>query len=288
MLSGRFSVHLCMLIGLWFLISLGRGQLSGPTAHAQASSAKTAAVRKLFRQHCVKCHGADGKGRPARRLMPNIPDFTKGSWQRRRSDAQLLASILDGKEGDMPAMGRKLDRKQARRLVAYVRAFAPTAKKPRRRTKASASRDKFEERFRRLEERLDKLNRQAHELAGVSPRTPSKPSPSRQRPAPGRTIPTAARAPALRKLFQQHCVKCHGGDGKGRPARRLMPNIPDFTKESWQRRRSDAKLLGSILNGKGDDMPAMRRKLGKKQARRLVAYVRAFAPTAKKQRRLKE
>jgi mono/diheme cytochrome c family protein len=216
--------------------------------------------------------------------MPEIPDMTKGSWQQRRSDAQLLASILDGKGDDMPPMGRKLGKKQARRLVAYVRAFAPTAKKPRQRTKAAATRDSFEERFRRLEEQLNKLNRQARELSDVSSRTSSKPSPSRQRPNPGRTTPTAARAPALRKLFQQHCVKCHGADGKGRPARRLMPEIPNFTKGSWQRRRSDAQLLASILDGKGDDMPPMGRKLGKKQARRLVAYVRAFAPTAKKPR----
>jgi mono/diheme cytochrome c family protein/uncharacterized membrane protein len=210
--------------------------------------------------------------------MPDIPDLTKAFWQRRRSDAQLLASILDGKGTDMPPMSRKLTKKQARSLVNYVRTFAPTTKKPRQPKKEEAPADSFEERFRRLQEQLNKLKRQSRELSEDSPRTPSKPSQSPQRPAPRKSAPAAARAPAVRKLFRQHCAKCHGADGKGSAARGLMPDIPDLTKASWQRRRTDAQLLASILDGKGTDMPAMSSKLSKEQARGLVAYVRAFAP----------
>jgi mono/diheme cytochrome c family protein len=119
MLTHHPAVHRCALAGLWLLISLGGRQLSGPTAiHAQADpssspqrpaprpSASAAAGadsgRALFRRHCVKCHGADGTGSPARASMPEIPDFTDASWQARRSDARLLASILDGKGKEMP------------------------------------------------------------------------------------------------------------------------------------------------------------------------------------------
>jgi uncharacterized membrane protein/mono/diheme cytochrome c family protein len=83
--------------------------------------------RELFRQHCVKCHGADGTGSEARRRLPKIPNFTDTSWQARRSDAELLASILNGKGKVMPSGRGKISKEQARRLVGHVRAFAPDA-----------------------------------------------------------------------------------------------------------------------------------------------------------------
>jgi len=84
------------------------------------------ASRELFRQHCVKCHGADGTGSPARDSLPEIPNFTDPSWQGRRSDAQLLAGILKGKGAEMPPWRGKISAEQARSLVGYVRAFKPT------------------------------------------------------------------------------------------------------------------------------------------------------------------
>ena len=75
-------------------------------------------------------------------------------------------------------------------------------------------------------------------------------------------------------------MKCHGTDGTGNKARERLPEIPDFTNPSWQARRADSKLLSSVLDGKGDDMPAHRGKISKEQARGLVTYVRAFALTS--------
>jgi mono/diheme cytochrome c family protein/uncharacterized membrane protein len=138
------ALHLRGLATRIFLASLGAAQLSAtPAAHAQADPPRsqqrpdsrpsapvasgTPAVRELFRQHCVECHGGDGAGKRARRRLPEIPDFTDPSWQSRRDDAQLLASILDGKGDEMPPNRDEIDEEQARALVAYVRAFAPTA-----------------------------------------------------------------------------------------------------------------------------------------------------------------
>jgi mono/diheme cytochrome c family protein len=72
----------------------------------------------------MKCHGTDGMGVAARERMPEIPDFTLTSWQGRRSDAQLLASILGGKD-QMPSWRDKISEEQARSLVAFVRGFTP-------------------------------------------------------------------------------------------------------------------------------------------------------------------
>jgi mono/diheme cytochrome c family protein/uncharacterized membrane protein len=91
--------------------------------------------------------------------------------------------------------------------------------------------------------------------------------------------PSNGTTPAARDIFQRHCAKCHGKDGNGNPGRTSFPGIPNFTATSWQAQRSDAQLLTSILEGKGDDMPAFTQKIKEEPARGLVAHIRAFAPT---------
>jgi mono/diheme cytochrome c family protein/uncharacterized membrane protein len=271
--------------------SSGSQQRSASRASAQGA-AKIPAARALFRQHCAKCHGADGTGSRSRRRLSEIPDFTTAAWQARRSDAQLLASILDGKGQAMPSWRGKVNEEQARGLVAQVRAFAPTTDKSGpEKQKGATSPSGFEEEFRRLQEEMGELQKHSHELSEGSaggerskPSEPSqrsppdKPSESAPRLAPAKPSgPAAAGAPTARELFRKHCVKCHGADGTGSRSRRL-PEIPDFTAAAWQARRSDAQLLASILDGKGKAMPPWRGKISKEQARGLGAYVRAFAP----------
>jgi uncharacterized membrane protein len=74
----------------------------------------------------VKCHGADGTGRPARDRLPEIPDFTEAPWQAEQADEQLMESILDGQGQEMPPFRGKISEEQARQLVNHVRSFAPT------------------------------------------------------------------------------------------------------------------------------------------------------------------
>jgi mono/diheme cytochrome c family protein len=106
----------------------GSSPRSVPSDASSSAATGTRAARELFGQHCAKCHGADGTGSPGRG-RPEAPDFTDASWQGRRSEAQLLASILDGKEPDMPPWRGKISEGQARGLVAYVRAFARTTER---------------------------------------------------------------------------------------------------------------------------------------------------------------
>jgi uncharacterized membrane protein/mono/diheme cytochrome c family protein len=103
---------------------------STPSKPSSPAAASTPDDRELFRQHCVRCHGADGTGSEARRRLPKIPNFTDTSWQARRSDAQLLASVRNGKGKKMPSGRGKFSEEQARRLVGHVRAFAPDAENP--------------------------------------------------------------------------------------------------------------------------------------------------------------
>jgi mono/diheme cytochrome c family protein/uncharacterized membrane protein len=126
----------------------------GPGAEPPAVAAQ--AAQGLFQKHCVKCHGKDGTGKPARGLMPEIPDFTSARWQGQRSDAQLLDGIREGKGSDMPNWKGKLTTAESRSLVAYVRTFAPTKKS----SEVSPS-VRFEEEFHRLQEQYEKLNKKA-------------------------------------------------------------------------------------------------------------------------------
>jgi mono/diheme cytochrome c family protein len=80
----------------------------------------------------VECHGAKGTGSTERRSQPEIPDFTDAHWQARRTDAQLMSSILDGKGPDMPPQRGEITEQEVRGLVAYVRPFARSGRSPNR------------------------------------------------------------------------------------------------------------------------------------------------------------
>jgi mono/diheme cytochrome c family protein len=186
--------------------------------------------------------------------MPEIPDFTRISWQKEQDNARLLANILEGKGTEMPRWEGKISKTQARSLVEHVRAFAPSFHRPPQKSQGTSPTDRFEERYRGLEQQRDELKKEFRELS---------------EPATGST----SRA----DLFRRHCVRCHGSDGKGSNTRKRMPEIPDFTQVSWQKEREDARLLASILEGKGTEMPRWEGKISKAQARSLVRHVRAFA-----------
>ncbi len=136
MLTPHSHINTCVAFCVLFLISLGGPQVFAPAPlRAQAGpprslqpplppqSAPAAPemrdVSGLFRQICMKCHGADGTGSRVRRRYSEIPDFTNASWQARRTDAELTESILDGKVSAMPPLGDDVGEEQVRGLVAY-------------------------------------------------------------------------------------------------------------------------------------------------------------------------
>jgi mono/diheme cytochrome c family protein len=89
--------------------------------------------------------------------------------------------------------------------------------------------------------------------------------------------PEDARTPGVRATFQNHCVRCHGANGRGEPMRAALPEIPDFTNRTWQDSRKDVRLMGSILQGRGKSMPPFADRIGAGDARDLVALIRTFS-----------
>ena len=94
------------------------------------------------------------------RQIPAIPDFASADWQARRSDAQLAASILEGKGTAMPAFVGKLGDVQAHDVVSYVRSFAVSKAGPITRRSTD-----FRRRFDQLRDEFEQLDRQYRALS---------------------------------------------------------------------------------------------------------------------------
>jgi mono/diheme cytochrome c family protein len=58
-------------------------------------------VELTWRQQCSACHGALGRGDGQMGPMVKAPDLTREDWQSRVTDAEIAATIKDGK-GKMP------------------------------------------------------------------------------------------------------------------------------------------------------------------------------------------
>ena len=86
----------------------------------------------------------------------------------------------------------------------------------------------------------------------------------------GQTNPFAndrAAAGAGRRLFRQfNCSGCHGEHGGGG----MGPSLRDY---DWRYGREDARIFGSIAEGRADGMPSWHRMLEEDQIWRLVAYI---------------
>jgi mono/diheme cytochrome c family protein len=119
----------------------------------------TRIAHQLFEEHCATCHGDDGRGREAADDFPTIPDFLSSSWQRSRSDAQLAASILNGRGDGMPSFSEGLRRSQVSSLVNYIRSLAPeTVNRPEART------TEFARKYAELKDEWDALARELADL----------------------------------------------------------------------------------------------------------------------------
>ena len=86
--------------------------LSGRKASADAA----AAGKEKYQQVCVACHGADGKGNQAL----GAPNLTDNIWLYGGSQAAIMKTISDGRNGRMPAHGEFLGEAKVHLLAAYI------------------------------------------------------------------------------------------------------------------------------------------------------------------------
>jgi cytochrome c oxidase cbb3-type subunit 3 len=100
----------CWLVGAGLLVSSLAYQAAVPAADGSA----------IFKQNCMMCHGADGKGFAALKT----PDFTDPKWQSSVKDKDMRAVIKNGKKGTaMVAFGDKLNDDKISAVIAYIRSL---------------------------------------------------------------------------------------------------------------------------------------------------------------------
>ena len=78
-----------------------------------------------YTQYCAKCHGEDGKADTPKGKQMKARNFTDGEWQQSKKDSELIDSVTNGKDDDMPPFGKKLSKEQNEGLEKNdVRSFA--------------------------------------------------------------------------------------------------------------------------------------------------------------------
>lgn len=96
----------------------GASEAAG-TPRGQGQS-QVARGRAVYEARCTRCHGADGAGNTRMADIVEPPDMSNADWQRKRSNARMIASVTNGL-GQMPAFKKKLSRQEIAAAIAYVR-----------------------------------------------------------------------------------------------------------------------------------------------------------------------
>jgi cytochrome c oxidase cbb3-type subunit 3 len=91
-------------------------QLSGQ----QADATLAAAGETRFQQVCSACHGMDGKGNP----LLGAPNLTDQTWLYGSDAATIKQTVVNGRNGQMPAWADKLGEQRVKLLAAYVTKLA--------------------------------------------------------------------------------------------------------------------------------------------------------------------
>lgn len=98
---------------------------------ASAHPASAQDVGALYKQHCAKCHGPEGKGdgEQLKKVKGKAVDWTNKAEMGKLTDEYLLDIIWSGgggvgKSKVMPAYKAKLKEDDAKALATFVRSFA--------------------------------------------------------------------------------------------------------------------------------------------------------------------
>ena len=71
---------------------------------------------KIFDEKCADCHGGDAMGGSG-------PDLTDDKWIHGGSDAEVFATVANGRKGGMPSWKSELKDAEIWKVIAYIRSL---------------------------------------------------------------------------------------------------------------------------------------------------------------------
>lgn len=83
-------------------------------------------MQPMFTALCSACHGVTGEGNP----LLGAPNLTDDAWTYGSSEEDVRYTILNGRNGVMPAHGELLGENRTRILAAYVRSLSADGSTP--------------------------------------------------------------------------------------------------------------------------------------------------------------
>ena len=93
-----------------------------------AASVSAADLKTNWETHCMKCHGADGKGNTKMGRQSGVKDYTDPKVQAEMKDENALKVIKEGivEKGKkkMDPYADKLSEQEMKELIAHMRTFA--------------------------------------------------------------------------------------------------------------------------------------------------------------------
>jgi cytochrome c6 len=107
--------------------SLIKGTLVLFVSVAAAASVSAADAKQNWEKHCLKCHGADGKGNTKMGKQSGVKDYTDPKVQAEMKDENALKVIKEGivEKGKkkMDPYADKLTEQEMKDLIAHMRGF---------------------------------------------------------------------------------------------------------------------------------------------------------------------
>ena len=108
---------------VWFVSGFLLGTVAQGRAEPKVQSGDVARGKATFFRHCTGCHGPEGGGDGYSFLHGPDPANLTSPSTRKKSDADLLKSIHEGKP-NMPPWKTRLSEKESRDVLVYVRTLA--------------------------------------------------------------------------------------------------------------------------------------------------------------------
>lgn len=95
---------------------------------AIALPGRAAPVAENWENHCMKCHGTDGKGETKAGKKLRVKDYTDAAVQEKMTDAEMIKTITEGVTAEggkekMKSYKDELSADEIKDLVAFIRKF---------------------------------------------------------------------------------------------------------------------------------------------------------------------